>query len=387
MKVTLLVDEWTSCAGGLSTFSRKLAIYLAKLPGLEITLWVPENTLSPEHIEDARSYNIAVSEAKKRPGYDRLDWLSFPPADLHSDVVIGNGQILGRQAQFFTDPPCSSRWIQVMHTVPEQLCNFKSYRGAVLKGDEKQETELELCKLADVVVTVGPKLFDEYYSRLRSQKDKDIFRFTPGLFEEFEDLIQYPNESPNFKVLLCGRGDPEDFELKGYHVAAKAFACEELSKSRCLLLSVGATDGNQDEVAAKLLNCGISKKQLVVRKFARSRDKMRDLLCEVDLVIMPSRTEGFGLIALEALSAALPILVGSNSGFAQSIRDLPFGESCIVDSDDPETWAKAIKSAQANHECLSNIHELRESYREKYDWKEQCKILTENMRTMVHESN
>ena len=43
---------------------------------------------------------------------------------------------------------------------------------------------------------------------------------------------------------------------------------------------------------------------------------MKDLVYEVYLAIMPSRTEGFGLIALEALSASLPILVSGNSGFA-----------------------------------------------------------------------
>ena len=40
---------------------------------------------------------------------------------------------------------------------------------------------------------------------------------------------------------------------------------------------------------------------------------------------MPSRTEGFGLTALEALSAGLPILVSGNSGFAHALRHLPSG--------------------------------------------------------------
>ena len=49
----------------------------------------------------------------------------------------------------------------------------------------------------------------------------------------------------------------------------------------------------------------------------QNRKKMKDLLNEVDLAIMPSRSEGFGLVALEALSAGLPILVGSKSVFAE----------------------------------------------------------------------
>ena len=51
---------------------------------------------------------------------------------------------------------------------------------------------------------------------------------------------------------------------------------------------------------------------------------------------MPSRSEGFGLVALEALSAGLPILVGSKSGFARSLENIPYGKSWIVNSDDPK---------------------------------------------------
>ena len=76
---------------------------------------------------------------------------------------------------------------------------------------------------------------------------------------------------------------------------------------------------------------------------------MKKMLCEVDLVIMPSRAEGFGLVALEALSAGLPVLVGKNSGFAQAITDLPYSKSCIVDSEELEKWATAITTVQQEH--------------------------------------
>ena len=56
----------------------------------------------------------------------------------------------------------------------------------------------------------------------------------------------------------------------------------------------------------KLLEFGIREDQLFVKEFVESREEMKKLLCEVDLVIMPSRAEGFGLVALEALSAGLP---------------------------------------------------------------------------------
>ena len=114
-----------------------------------------------------------------------------------------------------------------------------------------------------------------------------------------------------FKVLLFGRGDDEDFELKGYNIAAQAFTDQRLKNKPYHLIFVGAPEGKQEEVREKLLQRGIAEAQLTVRKFIQSRDRLKDLLCEADLAIMPSKSEGFGLVALEALSAGLPILVGS----------------------------------------------------------------------------
>ena len=73
-----------------------------------------------------------------------------------------------------------------------------------------------------------------------------------------------------------------------------------------------------------------------MRCFNESRQKLAELFCEVDLAVMPSRTEGFGLAALEALSAGLPVLVSGNSGFGEALRKVPHGSSCVVESEDPK---------------------------------------------------
>ena len=99
---------------------------------------------------------------------------------------------------------------------------------------------------------------------------------------------------------------------------------------------------------------------------------------EASLAIIPSTSEGFGLVALEALSAGLPVLVGSNSGFASAIRGLPLGAFSIVDSDDPSKWAEAIEGVCVRHRvCLEEKKMLRECYGKKYVWKTQCKAFIE----------
>ena len=358
---------------------------------MKISLLVPEGACNSEEKREAGGYGVTIVEAKERAAYDRLDWLSNPPQDHFMDIVVGHGVKLGRQVQFIRDSAQFSncKWVQVVHTAPEDLSSFKSYGDPISKGETKHESEVGLCKLADLIVPVGPRLKEAYSSYLqRCKTNQDLFSITPGLFQrEFGDLVakQDPNEDGEFKVLLFGRGDDEDFELKGYNIAAHAFTDQRLNHKPYHLIFVGAPEGKQEEVREKLLQRGIVEAQLTVRKFVQSRERLKDLLCEADLAIMPSKSEGFGLVALEALSSGLPILVGSRSGFAKALENVLHGNACIVNSDDPAEWAKAIEAVRLRHGMrLQEIKSLRASYGERYSWKEQCEALVNRMRRMGH---
>ncbi|XP_073238025.1 D-inositol 3-phosphate glycosyltransferase-like [Porites lutea] len=391
LKVTLLGSEWNSSEGGLSTLNRELAIYLSKHPKVEVTLLVPEGVCKDDEKKEAGSYGITIVEAKEQTGYDPLDWLTSPPRDLSVDVIIGHGTKLGRQVQGirYCAEFKNCKWVQVVHIAPEDLGKFKDYTNPTSKGERKHQVEVDLCKRADLVMPVGPRLTEFYSSYLqRYKKEMDVLSFTPGLFErEFGDLEQDANNNADFKVLIFGRGDKEDFELKGYSIAAKAFTDPRLEKKPYQLIFVGAPKEKekQEEFKERLLQCGIAKEQLIVRTFIENRDSLKDLLCEVDLAIMPSKSEGFGLVALEALSAGLPILVGSRSGFAKALENIPHGYSCIMYSDDPAEWAKSIEAVRVRHGMrLREIKTLKASYGEMYSWRKQCDALVERTWKMIH---
>ena len=387
--ITLLASEWNSLAGGLSTLNRELAIHLAQQTNVRVSLLVPEGACNDRDKREALTFDINVVDAKQRLGCDPLDWLGIPPEGHRMDVVVGHGVRLGRQVHFIKNAPQfrNCKWVHTVHTAPEDLGKYKDYKNPISRGEQKHWDEVGLCKCADLVVAVGPKLEKAYFSYLQGcKKQENIFGLTPGLFgREFGDVVQMPKtENDDFKVLLCGRGDNEDFELKGYNIAVKAFADPRLKGKRYHLVFVGAPDGMQDEIRKRLLNHGITEEQLTVRKFVQCRRGIKELLCEVDLAIMPSKSEGFGLVALEALSAGLPFLVGSNSGFASAIRDLPLGACSIVDSDDPAKWAEAIERVCVRHRvCLEEIKMLRECYGKKCVWETQCEALVERLWGMI----
>ena len=385
LSVTLLASEWDSSKGGLSTINRELATELAQHEQVKVTLLVPRYSCSEEEKRNAESHKVSIRELERRPGYDDpFEWLSSPPEDLTIDIIVGHGGKLGKQAQFIRKLH-NCKWVQVLHTAPEELGMHKNYPKAISKGEENSRIEIELCELTDVVVAVGPKLTEAYSSYLRfCKKHQNIIQLTPGTFSEFSDITQAAIECDKFTVLTFGCGDPEDFSFKGYDIAAKAIV--ELKDSSYHLVFVGTPDGKQEEVAENLLQSGISRNQLFVRSFIQSKERLKELFCEVDLVIMTSRTEGFGLTALEALSAGLPILVSANSGFGDTLRTLPLGKPFVVDSADPKEWAKAIRLVclKDRAERLQEIQRLRTSYEEKFSWEKQCKALVDKMWSLVH---
>ena len=169
LKVTLLGSEWNSSEGGLSTLNRELAINLSKHPKVEVTLLVPEGVCKDEEKREARSNEIAIVEAKEQTGFDPLDWLSFPPKNLSIDVIIGHGKKLGRQVQGIRN--CAEfkncKWVQVVHIAPEDLGKFKDYINPTSKGEIKHQVEVDLCKRADLVMPVGPRLTEFYSSYLQ----------------------------------------------------------------------------------------------------------------------------------------------------------------------------------------------------------------------------
>ena len=386
LQVTLLGDEWRSSKGGLSTINRELAKQLSANPGVKVTVFVPQFTCGEEDIEIAESHGIKIVQAQQLPGFDDpLDWLLCPPKDLNIDVMIGHGVKLGRQAQVIrTSRSC--KWVQVVHTAPDQLGKYKDYPEAISKGEKKNASEISLCEEADLVVTIGPKLQEAVSVALRScQKEHTVLSMTPGTFSEFYSVKNSPVDAEKFYLLVFGRCDPEDLSLKGFDIAVKAMV--ELDDKSYHLTVLGATDGKQKELEQKLVSHGISLSQLSVNTFCKDRNMLAKLFFQKDLVIMPSRTEGFGLTGLEGLSAGLPILVSGNSGFAQALKKVPFGELYVVeDFDDAKAWAKKIKAVRNKDRVqrLEEIKKLRKFYEEKYSWEKQCEDLVMKMGSIVY---
>ena len=199
--------------------NRELAIQLAKNDNMEVSMYLP--LCSEKDERAAAGFSVCLLKAKKKPGYDPIDWLASVPRDHHMNIVIGHGIHLGRQVPIIKELHHDCKWIQVVHTDPEELGMFKDYASPTVKGAKKHQAEIELCKLADQVVAVGPKLTETFACHLRScGKDQGtVINLTPGIFSEFANINQAAEGRGTFRVLVFGRGDSEDFRVnKTFHV-------------------------------------------------------------------------------------------------------------------------------------------------------------------------
>lgn len=104
---------------------------------------------------------------------------------------------------------------------------------------------------------------------------------------------------------------------------------------------------------------------------------------------MPSRTEGFGLTGLQAMSAGLPLLVSGNSGFGKALRSVRFGSLFVIDSENPVDWTVAINElwAKDRKSRLEEARSLRYFYDHKYNWSEQMKKLVDKMTGLAYGRN
>ncbi|KAL9961136.1 hypothetical protein ACROYT_G030028 [Oculina patagonica] len=371
INVLFICNEWGSSKGGLSTFNREFAVNLAKASNERLKIHCYVCSSSEEDRQDASIQGVNLITARRVPGSDPIEWLKRPPPELqHPDIVVGHGRKFGGAAYFISDRT-KCKWIHFVHVFCEDLGKHKLEGGAtadaIAENEKKNKQELELCEAAHLVVAVGTELQEKYIRRI-----PEIKVITPGLFEQFLIDGRQPHRvQKRFRVFMFGRGSFEDFALKGYDIIGDAVA--SLGR-KYELTFVGSPQYEQRSIESWFIEkTKIARNQLTIRGYCDYQE-MKKMFREADVIVMPSRTEGFGLVALEAISAGVPVLVSSESGIAKALEEVEGGMSVVVESDRPQDWARRIK--QLSQQKPKDRHEsalhLREQYGNVFTWQNEC---------------
>lgn len=96
-------------------------------------------------------------------------------------------------------------------------------------------------------------------------------------------------------------------------------------------------------------------------------DKIPDALYDLDLFLLSSLSESFGVSAIEAMATGLPVVATMTPGFSEVIKDQETG--VLVPVHDPEAMAQEIVRLITDKEKYQLLSRAgRKSVEEQYDW-------------------
>ena len=175
-------------------------------------------------------------------------------------------------------------------------------------------------------------------------------------------------------VLFVGRIE----QIKGIDVLLRAlgllfFRHPELRNDVCLLVVGGALDPNDDspeiEKVEELQRLVHQHRMEANVSFVGSMDQQRLALfyAAADVCAVPSLTESFGLVALEAMACGTPV-VGTRVGGLQTLID--HGESgLLVPAGDYQALAESIAKVLTDHRMRMHLAHGARDRAEHYSWR------------------
>ncbi|MFD0143894.1 MULTISPECIES: glycosyltransferase [unclassified Streptomyces] len=334
--------------GGVEVFNQQMAEALSRRHNVTLFTANPE---MPEHEGIQREVTTQPPEGvkgrdwiKQVAGQDPMAHGLEDPASRPYDMIIGHSRFSGPAAaelreNWYQD----ARMVHFLHTSPERLPFFKgiSHEEAIEKGAQDSAIERETMARADVVAGVGPLLSEA--SRQLSAEGAHLphsHEVIPGT--RIYDPVQHDPAPERLNLLLMGRaGDP----LKGVQDAARAVALLNASGVSVHLTVRGLRD---EEMAAAIEELtDLSGGNVTIKGRTSNVEELNDDIRGSHAVIMPSKHEGYGMVAAEGLAHGVPVLVNEESGAAMFFQDTDrvpaeIGQRCVVpEPTDGEPRSKA----------------------------------------------
>jgi D-inositol-3-phosphate glycosyltransferase len=180
------------------------------------------------------------------------------------------------------------------------------------------------------------------------------------------------------EVLVVGRIQP----LKGQAVAIRALALIP-REIRPRLALAGGSSGPHDGYLASLhrLVADNGLHDDVVFLGALSREQVAARMRRARLVLVPSSSETFGLVALEAAASGVPVVASRVAGLEDSVVDGSTG--VLVTAGDVTAWAKAISSLLVDDEQRSALARGAADFGRGHSWHESALAISALYRRLI----
>lgn len=340
--VLVVMNRWDSSAGGIQTVNRKLAIAFTKVnPLLRCTALVASAT--PQDKTHAELHGVTLIQG----GPDEDDWsgtLLSPEFQRLNDqpihAIIGHSSFSGRIASQLRERLApGAKLVQCIHMSPLHTEALKEYRreSYVTERESRHTVEMQFALAADLVACIGPRLARFTRDHLRAVNSTvPVVQVDCGM--DHSSHVYSPPEHP---TILC-TGRTESMAVKGLDIFAKAAGIltrrwvtnpATSGLPRPLFQVRGARDAKEAlEQRLQDLSATIGDRASIrVLSYTTDTQQLLSDYRGASVFSMPSREEGFGLVACEALSEGVPIIVSSESGLGETLHQLARKEALRVE--------------------------------------------------------
>lgn len=225
---------------------------------------------------------------------------------------------------------------------------------------------------SDAITAVSQNLKDETFRTFKIEKNievihnfVDVQRFKRKPIDAFKKLI-----APNGERVLLHASNFR--KLKRVQDVVKIFY--EVSRqipSKLLFVGDGPERGHAEELCRQLGVCDDIR-------FVGKQEQMEDILVIADLFLLTSEYESFGLAALEAMAAGVPvvstnagglveIMVQGVTGFMSDVGDVEGMSRQALDILQNDARLLQFKQNAAQHAHIFDIHNIVPLYEKLYD--------------------
>jgi len=209
-------------------------------------------------------------------------------------------------------------------------------------------TEDEVIALSDFVVAATPYEFDDLLEHYGASPER-LFVSPPGV----DHRLFTPGDRDQARLRLGLGAEPIALFVgriqahKGIDTAVKMLsdipAAVAAGEGETHLVVVGGPSGEDgteevDHLHDLAADLGLSNHVHFVPP--QPHDQLADFYRAADVLVMPSRSESFGLVAVEAQACGLPVVAARVGGLAYTVADTESG--LLVDGHEPKSFAAAI---------------------------------------------
>jgi len=169
-------------------------------------------------------------------------------------------------------------------------------------------------------------------------------------------------------LVFAGRIQP----LKGPDVVLRAAASLLRSSpslaGRLVVVIVGGPSGSEVGAPGRLagLACELRISEFVRLEPPCPQRELADWYRAADIVLVPSHSESFGLVALEAQACGTPVVAASVGGLRTAVRDGYSG--ILVDGHDPVVWAQVLGGLLASPGRLAELSRGAREHAAAFNW-------------------